>query len=120
VSVVSADSDIAPGTYVTFPPVIRDGGRCVRTEVRAPRGLRLVSRDEPMLLIWLRSLAEGDASIDGLRATYRQSGTTYEQEYDADGLVEVTVDAAAPALKPNRDERACAAHTRVLPGAVTY
>lgn len=120
VSVVTDDSHVAPGTYVTSPPVARESGRCIRAVVRAPRGLTLDTGDEPMLLIWLRSLAEGVATIDGLRVAYAQSGTTYEQEYVLEDLAEVTVDPAAAPLKPSRAEQACVAETRVLPGAVTY
>jgi hypothetical protein len=120
VSAVAPSSQVPPGTYVTFPPVTRARGKCLRARMRAASGVAVESRDEPMLAIWLRSIAEGGATIDGVRALYEQSGTLYEQELLAQDLIDISVEPDAPALKPSRDEQACAHEVRILPGAVTY
>lgn len=117
---IVAGGTTAPGMYVTFPPVTKAAGRCVRADVRAPRGVTLGRDDDPLILVWLRALTEGAATVEGLRVTYEQGGTLFEQELSSAELAHVTVDLEAPARRPSRDERACAHRTRVLPGAVTY
>lgn len=110
--------EIKPGTYVTFPPVARSGERCVRASVLSPSGVVVEPGDAPLVMVWLRAIDEGDATLDGVRMTYDRSGTRYEQEVEIDDLAEITVDPSTPARKPSPDEAACANEVRVLPGAV--
>jgi hypothetical protein len=121
VSVLTAAPEIPPGTYVTFPPVVRGKtGRCTRAGISSPSGVVVEPGDEPVVLVWLRSVAEGRATVDGFRVTYGQSDTLYEQEVAAEGVADITVDPNAAARKPTPDEQACAHRTRVLPGAVVF
>ena len=73
-------TQIDPGTYVTFPPVARSKGECVRAEVRPTRGATLSLGEGPLLLVWLRALSNGRARVAGFRVSYEQAGTLYEQE----------------------------------------
>lgn len=119
VSVLASSPAIPPGTYVTFPPVTRPEGRCERAGILSPSGVVMEGHDAPVVMVWLRAIGEGAATIDGFRVTYRQSGTLFEQEVEV-GLADITVDATAEARKPSREEQACDHRTRVLPGAVVF
>jgi hypothetical protein len=121
VSVLTRSPRIARGTYVTFPPVTRGrAGRCERAGILSPSGVVVAPGAAPMLLVWLRSVDEGTATVDGLRVSYGQADTLYEQEVEIEGLAEITVDANAPARKPSLEEQACSHRTRILPGAVVF
>jgi len=121
VSVLTRSPKIPPGTYVTFPPVIREQpGRCERAGILSPSGVLVDPGDAPALMVWLRAIDEGPATLDGFRITYGQSDALYEQEVEIEGLADVTVDATATARKPSADEQSCSHRTRILPGAVVF
>ena len=120
VSALPEDSGFSARRYVTYPPVRREGGECVRAGVRPGRGLTLEPNEGWSVLVWMRALEPGTATVAGFRVTYEKDGAPYEQEIQIDPENRLVVAGDAPAVTPNRDERACAHRTRVLPGAVTF
>lgn len=106
------------GTYVTFPPVVRRGGECRPAQVTPARGTTLAPGDRPLLLLWLRAIAPGSASIPTLTASYEHDGSGYIQEVALTRPVAVGVDSASDPMAPSAAERACAPEVRLLPGAV--
>lgn len=129
VSLITATSDFRPGIYVTYPPVTRRQRSitrtqtgCVRASVRAPRGVVIQPEQEPLVLVWLRAVGDGRASVTGLRVDYVQgeAAVPYTQEVTIDGPTVLEVDGAAVPIEPARDESACASEVRFLPGSVRY
>ena len=110
--------DGAGGLFVTFPPVARRDGACVRSKVFPARGATLQPDQAPLILVWLRTVAEGRVSVPAFTATYEQGGELFQQTVRIDGGYVFNVRNDAEALKPSRDERACASHVQLLPGAV--
>ncbi|HEY7876360.1 MAG TPA: hypothetical protein VIG64_14690 [Actinomycetota bacterium] len=120
VSLLSSEGPHLPGVYVTFPPVTRAEGKCVRADVLAPRETTVEPGSDVFVLLWLRSVAEGRAEVTGLRVRYEQAGVTYEQGLDLGPPTELHIDLDDDVVAPSRDERACASQARFLPGSVRY
>jgi hypothetical protein len=113
-----ASIDVAGGTFVTFPPVARRGGVCVRSKVFPARGATIEPDEAPLILVLIRAIAAGRATIPAFTVSYEQDGDLFKQTIRSDGAAVFTVADDAEALKPSPDERACASRVQLLPGAV--
>jgi hypothetical protein len=119
VALLDPDSiNVAGGLFVTFPPVMRRAGACVRSKVFPARGATLDPDAAPLLLVWVRAIAPGRVRVPAFNATYEQQGGLWQQTIRIDGAAALTVKDGAEPLTPSRDERACASRVQLLPGAV--
>lgn len=113
-----ASIDVAAGVFVTFPPVTRRNGECMRAKVSPARGSILQPGDDSLILVWLRAITAGRAAVPALTVSYEQEGDLFRQRVELDGGPVLHVRRAAKAIEPNPDERACASGVQLLPGAV--
>ena len=89
------------GFYAWARPAVRVGGTCVEQPTVAPEDFVLApvgARDEDVLVVLrVRTTAEGVFGLDGLRVVYELGGVRYFQEL-GDGLVLQVVPGATPDL----------------------